>query len=186
MRLGIDLDDVLADFIPVFRKRCQELFGRPHEDVWPCDWEWSNFELTPAELNCVWANIAGEADFHLNLPVKAGTDLLLHLDCTDHELFYITARRNGAGAFSARWQTAHWLKRNFAIQYPTVLVTRDKIPLINALQLDAFIDDRADTCEAIRDKTQCTPYLLRAPHNEHCRADIERVEEFNEFARKFL
>jgi 5'(3')-deoxyribonucleotidase len=46
MRIGIDIDDVLADFIVEYVKIANGLFGKPEVDAQPVDWEWSNFELT--------------------------------------------------------------------------------------------------------------------------------------------
>jgi uncharacterized HAD superfamily protein len=186
MKIGVDIDDVLAEFIPAFRMFCIQLYGKPELNTWPCDWGWTNYGLTEEQIANVWKYIASIKDFHSQLFPKLGTSRLRDLDAA-HELYFITARRQGLGERPAI-QTAKWLENWFQLDHPQVIVAANKIPLIEALDLDAFVDDRADTCEALYErKGKCVPYLLDAPHNKNCKyEDIQRVIDFNEFADRMF
>lgn len=174
------MDDVLASFVPEFRARCQKLFGKPDGDLLPLDWGWSNFNLNDNERMDVWNDIAKTPNFHMTLKKMPDTDRLSELD-RHHQLYFITARRPGAG-FPAHVQTSLWLEDQFDLIRPVVIVATNKVPLINALDLDAFLDDRADTCEAIQAGSRCAPFLLDCSHNQHCNKSIPRVRSLNEFA----
>jgi hypothetical protein len=132
MKIGVDIDDVLASFVPEFRARCQRLHGKPEGDLLPSDWSWSNYDLTPEQIADVWANIGATNNFHLTLKPLKDAYKLNELDM-EHELYFISARRPGAGLPPAI-QSSLWLEEHFGLYRPTVIIAMNKVPVINALR----------------------------------------------------
>lgn len=190
MKLGIDMDDVLVDFVPRFIRLANDMFGRPELDLRPVDWEWSNMGLTQEEIGIVWAKIRTFPYFWQDLPMLNGvsTEVLKSLDL-NHDLFFITARFP-TGGDTPKNQSAEWL-RWAGVKNPTVIVEHNKGPIVAALKLDAVVDDRPANLEAIRaHHPSCRLYLNEASHNLSYRtpegAGIVRVKNFNEFANIIL
>lgn len=185
LKIGIDVDDVLADFISKHRELCREMFGKPETDVIPCDWAMSNYGLTAEQMVAVWQRIHDTEDFWLTLRKKDGVDPcdLAMLDI-EHDLYFITSRALCIGD-SLTHQTAYWLKKNLWVPLPTVIVTSNKGPIAAALGLDYFIDDRPKNCVEVKDAVPtCKVFLKDAGHNQEFEDErIERVESFNEFAQ---
>lgn len=188
MKIGIDMDDVLVDFLPSFVRLANDLFGRPEIRTKPVDWEFSNAGLTQEEIGVVWAKIRATPYFWQELPMLDGvsTDVLKSLDL-NHELFFITARFPTGGA-TPKNQSAEWL-RWAGVKNPTVIVEHDKGPIVAALKLDAVIDDRPSNLQSISlAHPTCRLYLNEASHNLSFVEPwyIERVKNFNEFAQIIL
>lgn len=185
MRIGIDVDDVLASFVPVFRDYSLKLFNKPEDpSLLPNDWDWSNYGLSNEEKAKVWEAISETENFHYKLKKLPGTDLLTQISQL-HHLYFITARRPGAG-LSPEVQTSLWLEENYWLFRPTVIVAQDKIDIVKALNLDAFVDDNGATCQRLVENAPAVRTVLKnASHNAHF-TDIERVNTFNEFAASYL
>lgn len=184
MKLGIDVDDVLAGFIDRFRVIAKQMYpGREKFDLAPSDWFWTNWEMTPEENKAIWDKILGIPYFHTGLNVLPDTYLLQEL--TDkHDCYFVTARYT-TGNVSAKLQTEAWLSNRFKISYPTVIIAHHKIPVINALGLEAFIDDKAETVRKAAEETKAEITLMTRPHNLWLDYPL-RVDNFNQWASKFL
>lgn len=184
MKIGIDVDDVIADFIPEFRRRARAITGKPATDIEPCDWAWSNFGMTKEELASVWNALRMEHEFHLLVRPLDNTDMLSKLHREGHELYFITARFQCEGR-PAHIQTAEWIRTHYGIEYPVVIVSNNKAAVASAIGLNYFIDDRAETCEAVADAVpNCVVVVKDRAHNRHCNTEILRVGNFNDFARR--
>lgn len=185
MRIGIDLDDVLVNFMGEFNRIATATYNRPFEP--PVDWAWSNFDLSPENIDRLWDYIRGTYNFWEELDKESGAStLLINMLDRKHELFFITARINTAGN-TVKNQSANWLNR-YGVTNPVVLVEKDKGPLAAALKLDAFIDDRDKNVLEIKAVLPyCQVFIKDSSHNQHFSSSvIPRVKDFNEFARKFL
>ena len=188
LNIGIDIDDVLADFMTEFTTTCNKLHGKPELDAQPVDWEWSNFNLTREEKDTTWSALQGTPNFWTQLKKEPGAnfDLMQRLD-KEHELSFITARVPSAGD-SVRHQTSQWLLNNFGIPFPNVFVTTNKGPLAAALKLDYFIDDRPKNVLEIRAAVPtCKVVLKDSCHNQaFVDPEIPRVKDFDTFAKSIL
>lgn len=186
LQIGIDVDDVLADFISKHRELCREMFGKPVTDVIPTDWAMTNYGLTREQRDAVWDRIRATEDFWLTLKRKSDCDPcdVAQLDI-DHDLYFITSRERSAGE-SLPHQTAYWIKKHLWVPLPTVIVTSNKGPIAAALGLDYFIDDRPKNCVEVKNAVPtCTVFVKDAGHNQDFYdARIERVESFDEFAQR--
>ena len=185
-KIGIDLDDVLVDFMSEFTKICNRLFGKPELGTLPVDWDWSNFYLTKAEKATAWEELSNIENFWANLPVEEGADPdIVERLSDDHELFFITARVPSRG-WSTEHQSKHWVHCKMDVIFPTVIVSSNKGPIAAALKFDYFIDDRPKNCIDIHEALpDCKVYLKDSSHNQSfvCPEWLTRVRDFNQFAK---
>lgn len=184
MKLGIDVDDVLADFVGAFKQIVEQSAGKLITED-PVDWEFSNWHLTPEQLSAAWKRVEETENFWYTLARSPGANPLdlMRLD-QKHTLFFITSRILTEGLPTEK-QTAMWLNHRLGVMYPTVIVTNgmSKGPIIKALQLDAFIDDRPkNLCAAPPDVAL---YLRDTSHNKEEKR-FTRVATFEEFAKKYV
>jgi 5'(3')-deoxyribonucleotidase len=190
MIIGIDLDDVLADFITAYTYLAHVRYGEPALGTLPVDWEWSNFGLTKEEQAKVWDDIKVTPHFWECLRLEDGAtgEMLRALD-KRHTLYYPTARVDTVGLTAAK-QSANFLDRNFGIPHPTVIVGYEKGSLAAALKYDYFIDDRPKNCLDIQKAVPtCKVYLKDSSHNLAFDADangLTRVKDFDTFAKIIL
>lgn len=184
--IGIDLDDVLADFMTVYMDAARKRYNRPPAGSMPIDWEWSNVLPSKEEQAKVWEDVQSKHNFWLTLPVEDGAsrEMLQALDAK-HSVYFPTARVESVG-MSARKQSAAWLTMKFGIAYPAVIVAYEKAPMALALKYDYFIDDRPKNCIDIQKALpNCKVYLKDASHNQTFDAEANgftRVKSFDEFA----
>ena len=151
MKLGFDLDGCLAQFNVAFAERLVQVTGK---NLFPADydrgnppvWEWPTyFGYTPEEEKRTWESVWSEWFFWQHLNVEPGQEKTLERiarlsDIDGHEIYFITNRRGRA----VQSQCACWLLNN-GINTASVIIARDKLPIIRALALDAFIDDKIET-----------------------------------------
>jgi 5'(3')-deoxyribonucleotidase len=187
--IGIDLDDVLADFIGRFASIAYKKYQKPAPGTKPCDWEWSNFGLTKDELADVWNVIHMTNNFWESLNVEEGVNLGM-VQAVDalHTVYFPTARAHVLGNPVGK-QSAKWLYKHFDIRFPTVLVSNEKSPMARALKYDYFIDDRPKNCLDIQAALpDCRVFLKNSSHNQAFAPPdgIVRVSGFNEFAELVL
>jgi len=183
MNIGVDLDDVLVDFMSAFVRVCNDLYGRPELGLLPVDWEWSNLGLSQKEISDAWSVVKNTDSFWETLGVEPGVDPYRVKELSQqHDLFFITARVPTIGA-TVKNQSCYWLRKNMMIDYPTVIVSYDKGPIAKALKLDYFIDDRPKNVLEIKAVLpDCKVFLKDSSHNQTFNdPDIFRVKDMNEF-----
>lgn len=186
--IGIDLDDVLADFMTPFTNMANAIHGKPPLGTLPVDWEWSNYNLSREEQNVVWAEVAATHAFWQTLPVEDGVTPMKvwELD-RQHNLSFITARVQCNGD-TVRNQSCIWLQSKFGLAFPQVQVAYDKGALAAALKLDYFIDDRPKNVLEIKNAVPtCATYIKDSSHNQpFVDPRIPRVKNFDAFADMIL
>lgn len=168
MKLGFDLDGVLADFntafIELIRQQTGIVLPRPsatYPDVW-------NYHVaggvTPEQEIALW-NTIGHSQFWGTLHAYPETlevlDKLTKLRFEGHDIYFVTSRPGEKAKFlTERWLSLHGMNN------PTVLVTSDKGPVVQGLGLEAFIDDKPENLTEIDKASPSTRlYLYDAPYN---------------------
>lgn len=189
-KLGIDIDGCLANFNLAYGKRLAEANGndllpegwKDKPEVFVC-WNWdSHYGYTPEIQNLVWRRdiinnptfwgtlrgypLTVETVKKLNFMAKAGM-----------EVSFLTNRMG----LMVKQQTEKWLY-DIGIDYPTVIIASDKIPIIRAMGLNFYVDDKLETCNDLARVAEGEDlpvkgrvYMVDAPYNREGRHDGVRV-----------
>lgn len=168
MRLGLDLDGVLADFDSSYRQLIEEVTQRPLPVADPTVWDWPvTCGVTPEEEAEVWRRIHHSREFWAALGdapnFTADTCRALADISRFHDVYFITARPSRY----AKHQTEQWLIRHGLP--PCALMTEHKGLAAKVLNLHVYVDDRpenvlATVCESPTTRT----YLQRRSWNRTC------------------
>ena len=173
LKLGIDLDGCLVDFNAgyvdlLIKEKGEDLFPPDRNaDNFPPVWFYErHFGYGDVE-EAVWKKIKESPDFWQKLgPLPTAVATLQQLDILEifgHEVYFIT-HRSGR---EVKKQSEIWLVGH-GFEFPTVLIAGDKAPIIQALELDFYIDDKPETIIELHSmKYPKHLYLKDAPYNRH-------------------
>jgi hypothetical protein len=169
-KLAIDVDGVLANFTDAYASALTKVSGIEFpkaSDDFPTEWNWEiPGGCSPEQVSQVWNDHilnnktfwsllhpcegAGSAIYRLNRMAQQGD-----------EVCFITNRPG----IQSKYQTEKFLYR-LGMNYPTVLVAADKLPLLKAMAIEFFIDDRPETIQEVAaDATIPHVYLKDTPYN---------------------
>ena len=184
LKIGVDMDGVVVDFVTAFKREAYKVLGRWIEgDQTSWDFE-DSLEITKEEVSKVWDSInATDSWFYLNAITLPGVAKYLPWLTTAHDVYFITSRKQGAGLPVAR-QTQLYLDE-LGIQFPTVIANTDKGLTAAALKLDAFVDDYIINVESVYKKSPTTKvFIMDATYNRQFDGPFQRVDSFEDFVNK--
>jgi len=171
IRVGWDLDGVLADFFSAFNQLLAHMYGVRLLDK-PRVWDWPQHELglTNAQVRRAWDEVKKMPSWWTSLTktkeiAEIPTDAFARL-CHEHETYFITSRPQ-ALHMTTQMQSASWLATRFGLKCPSVIIVnnpRDKTALLSALSLDFYIDDLLSTVQEAPASVKA--YLLDKPYNQ--------------------
>lgn len=174
IRIGFDVDGVLALFEPAYGRLIERISGKRlfpedwqdmvKQNTFPTVWDWDQAAgYTRADSSAAWKSIKADPNFWSDLdhyPDVLEVARQLRTKPYKSEVYFITHRMGTC----VKLQTENWLlDRGFS--NPTVLIAGDKIPLINSLELDVYIDDKPETVEDAVANTKTRIYLMDRPYN---------------------
>ncbi len=186
MNIGIDCDDVLCDFQKRFVALLNNMYGRPSLDTAPIDWDWSNCQVSKAEMSMAWKKSETITNLWYELEPLPSLDSetihLLNIVSAIHDVFFITNRFITPG-YSPLKQTKQWIEDHVSIVAPNVLIAKDKGPAAHLLQLDYFVDDRPKNCiDTAETRKEAKVYLADSSHNKTFNDPrFPRVKDLKEF-----
>lgn len=184
IKVGIDVDGVLADFITAFMVEANALFNIPVVSMFT-DWNYGGTGITEAQADAVWEKLKNTSNWWLReVDMLPETDGLSELD--KKALCYFITSRGPTVGDPVEKQTAQWLRANFGLFTPTVIVMdlpSQKVPLAKALTLDYFIDDKPSTCKQMAN-AGLKSYVKDALYNKD--VNLPRVATFNDFVEEVL
>ncbi len=191
LRIGVDIDGVLADFNEAYVRRCisvtgKDLFPGPYGTWTIKTWNYPEaFGYTAEEVSAVWDSIKKDGYFWESLGHYDTThdDIAMLAYCAsilNDDLYFITARPG----IMSKTQTERWLAHKVRLTVgshkfePTVLITSKKGLAARTLDLDVYIDDKWENClEVAQTSTRC--FMMNRGWNNQYEAaayDIIRVQ----------
>lgn len=169
MRVGIDVDGVLANFQPAYISTIIAVTGR---DLFPgpfgtfdiVTWNYpETYGYTTDEMAQVWNEIKEDPSFWKNLAaypdVQEFRATIADLLNNGHDVYFITNRPGN----SAKLQSETWLYNYLLlIEWPTVLISAEKGECCHALNLTHYIDDNNENCADVQQKSPSTRLFMLA------------------------
>jgi hypothetical protein len=164
LRVGFDIDGVLADFRSAFRQTAETILKRRVADA--DSPEQAPAPLSPGDVRRVWEHIAKTQNWWMEVPAYEPAQIArLYglMRATGWEVVFMTKRPASAGD-SVQFQTQWWIER-FGFYLPAVVtVPGSRGDIANGLRLDLVIDDQIINCaEVIGAGSTKAVLMLRDP-----------------------
>jgi hypothetical protein len=161
LRIGFDVDGVLADFGAAFRDVETRLFGAGPGMMTPRP-EKEDPRQSNRKPDVIWQDIQATADFWRTLkPIDEDAVRRIHEMTIRHgwEVFFITKRPKTKGQ-SVQRQTQQWLVEH-GFDLPSVLVLGgSRGAAAKALRLDYHVDDSPQNCLDVKADSNANPILI--------------------------
>lgn len=169
LRLGIDVDGVVADFQSAFRALAERELGLPAGG--------GEAELSKPDVDRLWRVVAETNNWWLDVPAYEPDQierLYAQARTGRWEVFFMTSRPPSAGD-SVQLQTQVWLERQ-GYFLPSVLTTPSgaRGEVARSLRLDLAVDDRMVNClEIVSASNSKALMILRPPAEPRAREAAE-------------
>jgi len=145
LRIGIDIDGVLADFRSAFHETAVRLLRHDVDDTQDLE---ALTPLSAADVRRVWDHIATAQNWWMEVPAYEPDQiarLYSLMRAGGWEVFFMTKRPPSAGD-SVQFQTQWWIER-FGFYLPAVMtVPGSRGDIANGLRLDLVLDDQLINC----------------------------------------
>jgi 5'(3')-deoxyribonucleotidase len=176
MKIGVDVDGVLADFNEKFVQRVITVTGEDRFPARPFDipcWNYpQHYGYSAEQVSAVWQSIKTDREFWGSLSPYPGVGEVLRVlrmaRQHGHDIYFVTARMG----HEAKLQTETWLWNN-GMTNPTVLISGHKMRCALAVGLDCYIDDHVQNCFEVAD--HCRTYIQNRPWNSISTAEWQNA-----------
>ena len=161
LRLGFDIDGVVADFRTAFHAAATKCLRR--EIAEPTDSDQTPGPLDADDVRRVWDYIGRTQNWWMDVPAYE-PDQIARLYAVTRaagwEVFFLTRRPPSAGD-SVQFQTQWWIER-FGFYLPSVLtVPGSRGEVANGLRLDLIVDDQIMNCVEVISAAQTKALLMQ-------------------------
>lgn len=183
MRIGVDLDGVLADFVRGFRDLALFHFNIDIGEVPHC-WDWWQGKLSQPQFYQLWNQITKHPEWWTSLnpclDAPQAFQALHHWQVHDHADVYIITTRPGA---RIQWFSQKWINKWAHTPIPVLIApdARAKGVLAAGLSLTHFVDDKPENVFAVQTQNpRIRACLLNRSWNDQepgAYTRITRVEE---------
>ena len=179
LRIGLDVDGCMYDFVDALRRHIHQAIGRPLDsmpnaatwDFYKLQWGLSIEEFLGHCRDGVLAGVI----FTEGDPYPGAAAATRALAAAGHELHVVTARAIPGAVAEAEAATAGWLERH-SIPYSSLTVSAAK----DAVPTDVFLEDDPANYDLLT-TTPSMPWLYTQPWNAHHPG--RRVHGWGEFYR---
>jgi hypothetical protein len=147
LRLGVDIDGVLADFRAAFRDAARQSLRR---EV-PLDAGPEESALSHADIDRVWAHIGRSPNWWMGVKAYEPAEianLYAIARAGKWEICFLTKRPASAGD-AVQFQTQWWLEQQGFYLPAVITVPGSRGDLANALRLDLVVDDQFVNCAEV-------------------------------------
>ena len=168
LRLGFDIDGVLADFQTAFGDACQKSVGIEATTV-------STPDLPTVELKRAWRRIIRTPNWWTTLSAYEPDQIARLYELTRRnrwEVFFLTKRPVTQGD-TVQFQTQWWIERHGFYLPAVATVPNSRGEIVRALRLDLIVDDQFVECaDCVASSTAKALLMLRdtADQATHSRA----------------
>ncbi len=183
MKIGIDLDDVLADSLPHYVQALNRRFGLTIDLV---EAAWRIFDRFPQiprrEAHTFFSELIEDGFFSSRPLLPGAREAVESLAKDGHRLFIVTGRAARDAATTREWLEQVGLLRHFnaVVHNGMEPVSRYKAGAATRLQLDLFIEDELEVATAIAE-TAIPVLLFDRPWNQGALPDtMQRVRSWTE------
>jgi hypothetical protein len=171
LRLGFDIDGVLANFRAAFREAAIRIVRGEIDDVDPGETPDGESTLSPEDVRRVWDHIAKAPNWWMEIDAYEPEQIARLYSLTraaGWEVFFMTKRPPSAGD-SVQFQTQWWIER-FGFYLPAVLtVPGSRGDVANALRLDLLVDDQLINCVEVVSASPTKAILMQRSHDSAAR-----------------
>ena len=168
MRVGFDVDGVLANFTWAFSREAHILdplipiIGNSAQETWRFPWSNRFYDK-------VWDEVDNTYNWWMGLePLVTQEEInAINFLINNHDVFFITNRKRTKG-YSAETQTRLWLQSiGILADHATVIATNSSKGLLcSALDLETFIDDKPKNVEDILRDSTTSPCIIDRKYNK--------------------
>src|SRR3954463_6255116 len=166
LRVGFDVDGVLADFRSAFRETAAKTARRGIAAAMGTAAVLDEAALSPDDVRRVWEQIAKQSNWWMEIEAYEADQIarlyaLSRAACW--EVFFLTKRPASAGD-SVQFQTQWWIERH-GFYLPSVLtVPGSRGEVATAVRLDLLVDDQLINCVEVVSASPAKAILMqRAP-----------------------
>ncbi|MGH7830354.1 MAG: 5' nucleotidase, NT5C type [Candidatus Binatia bacterium] len=184
MRVGLDIDGVVADFLPCFLRIVEKKIGNgPIAIDTITDMSFKSYPHLPEKTveECM-VEVSHDPDFWQGIPPLISQEewqALDRLSC-EERLVFITHRYERE-TYDINRVTCDWLRRH-GVSKPRVYFTQEtKAAHVKDLGVDLFMDDRHENCTDVAENTDAVVLMPHRLYNQsfsHPR--VKRVWNFHE------
>ena len=183
MRIGLDIDGVLADFVTPFLQLLEQRVGGPAID--PASITDPNFQhhpfLTKEIINDCMVETSYDPEFWRVLAPLPSAEQWQSLDqiSRDHEVVFIT-HRWVRETYDINHVTCEWLRRH-GIDDPVVLFTQElKSQVVKQMNVELFVDDRHENCEDVATQTEAVVMMPHRLYNQSfAHPKVQRIQDLD-------
>ncbi|MDB5117388.1 MAG: 5(3)-deoxyribonucleotidase [Mucilaginibacter sp.] len=171
-RIGIDMDEVVADTI----KKFIDIYRINHDfEIIPENMTGKEIgDMLPAELNAIKRDYINQQGFFRDIPVIPGSQQVVKELCKKYDVYIVSAAMEFKNSFLDKYE---WLQEHFPfIPWTNIIFCGHKI-----VNVDVLIDDRIKNFVNYDGRK----LLYTSPHNLLIN-DYERVNNWQEVADKLL
>ena len=172
LRIGMDLDGVVANFIGGFEEIAQQNLGQDTDTLTDPE-QVTIDQLSTHEMKRIWREIQNTPNWWTHLTPYEPEQIKRFYSLTRRhrwEVFFLTKRPRTAGE-PVQFQTQWWLEREGFLLPSVITVPGSRGELANALKLDFVIDDQLMNCIEVISASKARAVLVHRNASEE-RADL--------------